>query len=365
MAQTTQKYQIIQKVSENDTVLIHPETEAGVVKYDNTTSQLTATEVKGAIDELQSEINEISGGLVIGVKGNAESTYRTGQVNLTAANIGAEESGAVSTHNSNNAAHSDIRTAVTNAQTKADAAYSLAEGRSRGVSFATLAAAKTAISAAAKTDYKVGDTVYIIATGESDYWVSKVNDSKSGDWGYFELTELETKIDLTAYQTKTDNTLATTAKTVVGAIGEVKTTADGAASSASTNATEITKIKDGTTKVASATAADTAAEATVADKADKWTTARTIGVSVNSGKKTDDSTDITGSDSQSVDGSADKTIAVTLGDSGVAAGTYSAVKVNAKGIAVAGGQIIGIGTSGQTTPTAALASGGLFFKLIS
>ena len=65
-----------------------------------------------------------------------------------------------------------------------------------------------------------------------------------------------------------------------------------------------------------------------------------------------------------MDGSANKTVSVTLGDSGVAAGTYSAVQVNAKGIAVAGGQMIEIGTSGQTAPSATLATGGLFFKVV-
>ena len=36
MATTTQKYQILQKVSAEDNILIHPETDAGIVKYDNT-----------------------------------------------------------------------------------------------------------------------------------------------------------------------------------------------------------------------------------------------------------------------------------------------------------------------------------------
>lgn len=114
-------------------------------------------------------------------------------------------------------------------------------------------------------------------------------------------------------------------------------------------------------KADKATSADTATSAT---SAGKWTAARTLGVSVNSGVKKDGSTAISGSGSQSVDGSANKTVSVTLGDSGVTAGTYSAVQVNAKGIAVAGGQMIEIGTSGQTTPSASLATGGLFFKVV-
>lgn len=54
------------------------------------------------------------------------------------------------------------------------------------------------------------------------------------------------------YQKKQDNTLNTTAKTVVGAINEVKGTADAASTKATTNATEITNIKNGTTVVGEA-----------------------------------------------------------------------------------------------------------------
>ena len=369
MAQTTNKFQIIQKVSAEDTILIHPETEAEVVKYSGTAAGISAENVQGAIDEVYEQVKGITGGgIVTGVKGDKETAYRKGTVNLTPANIGAEPSGAVNTHNTSGTAHSDIRTAVTNAQNKANSAYALAEGRAKAVSFDTVAAMTTALKAAAKTDYKVGDNIFIKALETPDYWVSKVLDNNTGTYGYFEISALESqKVDLAAYQTKTDNTLATTAKTVVGAIGEVKTTADAAKSQSNTNVTEIANIKNGTTKVGAATKADKATSAdtaTSATSAGKWTAARTLGVSVNSGVKKDGSTAISGSGSQSVDGSANKTVSVTLGDSGVAAGTYSAVQVNAKGIAVAGGQMIEIGTSEQTTPSATLATGGLFFKVV-
>ena len=366
MAQTTNKYRIIQKVSDTDTLVLHPETDAEVVKYDGSASGLSAENVQDAIDGIASQIDGLTGGgVVTGVKGNAESTYRHGQVNITPANIGAETAGAVSTHNSSTTAHSDIRTAVNTAQSRADAAYSLAEGRAKAVSFDTVAAMTTALKAAAKTDYKVGDNIFIKAVDTPDYWVSAVLDSNSGTYGYFEVSVLESqKVDLTAYQTKTDSSLNTTAKTVSGAINEVKSTADAAKSSAATNTTAITNITNGTTKVGKASAADTATSATSATSAGKWTTARTIGVSVNSGTKKDGSTAISGSGSQSVDGSANKTISVTLGDSGVTAGTYSAVQVNAKGIAVAGGQMIEIGAASQTEASASLATGGLFFMQI-
>lgn len=54
------------------------------------------------------------------------------------------------------------------------------------------------------------------------------------------------------YQKKQDNTLNTTVKTVVGAINEVKVTADAASTKATTNATEITNIIGGTTAVGKA-----------------------------------------------------------------------------------------------------------------
>lgn len=113
-------------------------------------------------------------------------------------------------------------TAVSTAQSTADTAKSIAEGRAKAVSFATVAAMKTALAAASATEYKVGDNLFIVATDVPDYWVSKVNSTQSGDYGYYEVSELETqKVDLTDYQTKTDNSLATTAKTVVGAINEL------------------------------------------------------------------------------------------------------------------------------------------------
>lgn len=103
---------------------------------------------------------------------------------------------------------------------------------------------------------------------------------------------------------------------------------------------EIEDLKDGTTK------------AKKSETADKLTTGRTISLTG----------DATGS--TTFDGSADKSIAVTLANSGVTAGTYSAVSVDAKGRVTAGAQLVEWGTSGQTTPSSSLAVGGLFFALV-
>lgn len=376
MAQTTKKYQIIQKVSASDTVLLHPETESSVVTYDNTTSQLTSTNVKAAVDELKTRIDTVQlnvdaldSNVVKGIKGSAESSYRKGQVSISYQNVGAEQAGAVSTHNSSGSAHSDIRSSVTTAQNTADEAKSIAQGRARAVSFDTVSAMATALNSAAKTDYKVGDNLFIKALNVPDYWISKVNDSKSGDYGYFEISPLETQsVDLSGYQTKTDNTLSTTSKTVVGAIAEVKATADQAASDASAAwglaqnaAGDISDVLSGTKKAAKATTADSATSATTATSAGKWTTARALGIAVVSGSDASGN-DLMGTGSANIDGSADSIVTINLANSGVSAGTYSAVQVNAKGIAIAGGQMIEIGSTGQTTPSASLATGGLFFK---
>lgn len=55
----------------------------------------------------------------------------------------------------------------------------------------------------------------------------------------------------------------------------------------------------------------------------------------------------------------------TLGDSGITAGTYSAVQFNAKGIAIAGGNIVEVGTTINGTPSANLAIGGIYYQLIA
>lgn len=59
-------------------------------------ADLNATNVADGMEELVENISQITGGgVVTGVKGNAETNYRTGQVNLTPANIGAATSTAL------------------------------------------------------------------------------------------------------------------------------------------------------------------------------------------------------------------------------------------------------------------------------
>ena len=196
---------------------------------------------------------------------------------------------------------------------------------------------------------------------------------------------------MTGYQLRTDPNLHTNSKTVAGAINEVKSSADSALSKADTNATSITNITNGNTEVEKATNVTTningkaissifesngttVKEATHATSANSATTATTANKVANAltinGQLGSDATSVV------YDGSAAKSLRFNSNDfqldtngyiqtktTGVTAGTYSVVTVDAKGRATAGGQIIEWGTSGQTTPTSNLVVGGLFMKL--
>ena len=148
-----------------------------------------------------------------------ESTKPT----YTASEVGADPAGtassAVSTHNSSNTAHSDIRSAVSPAQSTADTAKSIAEGRDKAQSYTTYSAMVTALNAEASATAKVGDNVYVETVDVPDFWVSKVNSSKTTytyttdsaiisaiatngyiDIGWYRLAQLEsTKVDLSGY----------------------------------------------------------------------------------------------------------------------------------------------------------------------
>lgn len=153
----------------------------------------------------------------------------------------------------------------------------------------------------------------------------------------------------TTYQTKTDNTLGTTSKTVVGAINEVKGTADSALSKANANATEISNLKNGTTK------------AKKAETADKVVNKLTVG---------------NGTTSVQFDGSAAKNVtlgtsdfsvsetsgnlSVGLSNTGVAAGTYTALAVNAKGRVTAGGRAIAFIGKDDPIPSDVMVNGLIF-----
>ena len=205
----------------------------------------------------------------------------------------------------------------------------------------------------------------------------------------------------TTYQTKTDNTLGTTSKTVVGAINEVKGTADGANSKANVNATEISNIKNGTTVVKNADHANAAVNATnvttninghaissifetngttvkeathagKATSADKATqanssskVAKSLTFSGQNAQGTKSTIGFDGSQAQEVDFNGDDFVAtkgnafeVSLAPSGVTAGTYNNVTIDEKG-RVTGGENKDYATVAQVNAKYTKPSGGI------
>ena len=403
-------------------VQVLPETSAEQVTLADTAGNFTSNNVEGALAEV-AEIAKTGG--VTGVKGDAETTYRKGNVNITKANIGlgnvdntadanksvkyATEAGKAT----NDAAGNKITDTYA---TKNELREGLA-GKANTKTYENYQAFVTAMGLLPKSELKVGDNIYIKKLDVPDMWVAAVNatstsytytndqaiinalDTTSGlTVGYFSFSKLETeKVDLSAYQTKTDNTLETTSKTVVGAINEVKNKADA-------NATDISNIKDGTTKVKKAETADNATNVTTninghaitdifetngttvkkATSADRATTATTASKLAHplffgtySGSVEKSNGQYLGNKDTSMLFSPDfstawnettgtvnpNTFKVELADTLSATGQYSAVNVDKKGRVTAGGYSQEFGTSGQTTPSENLMMNGLFWEL--
>ena len=267
---------------------------------------LDAENVQDAIEQLT---GIASTGGVTGVKGSAETEYRQGQVSLSPANIGLGN--------------------VTN-----DAQVKRTEmGANGGV--ATLdSSGKVPSSQLPSYVDDVLEYARLSAfpnTGESGKIYVAQDTGITYRWSGTTYTEISESLALgetesTAYagskgKANADN-IASLTQRVSGAEGD------------------ILNIKNGTTKAGKA------------ETADKLTTARTIAISG----------DATGE--ISFDGSEDKTLSLTLSNSGVAAGTYSVVSVDQKGRVTAGNQIVEWGNAGQSAPSSSLAIGGIFFQLV-
>lgn len=393
----TKKYVIQQKQASGEPLTLHPETDADIVKVAATGIQ--ATDVKGALEELNNNIAAITGGgVVTGVKGDAETTYRLGQVNITKANIGLGN--VENTSDANKPISTATQTAL---DLKADLT-DIANFITKSVNDLTYYYNKTEIdgkittinnniSKIPKFAIEVVENLPTSNISPTTIYIKKTSTTETGNL-YTEYIyvndvweELGTQtLDLSGYTTtealntalakytKTEN-LATIATSGKLADAEQDTThrlvtdtekttwnnklsTDNIDTSPTSMAPEdhvvssagmwnvlylegtgiVPKIKDGTT---------------VAGKAQQLKTARRISLTGDAMGET------------TFDGTANKEIAVTLTSSGVTAGTYSAVSVNAKGLVTAGAQLIEVGDkTGTNTPTANLAIGGLFFKEI-
>ena len=378
--------QITQYQSNGTLLILHPETIAEIVNYTDN-KVIGTTNVQSALDILAQ------------AKKDTESSISTINTNV-----------------------SNAQSKADSAFSLAEEAKSIAEGASRAFVYNTYTDMVNDLLSASNTKFKIGDNLLIIQTNVPDYWVSSLGNKttniithelngstgsiqfnpgttdetsyyrgtisttinnnyikvvvkevspttasasissydpsngaieitlksiikntsvkvtlnctsevNTADYGYYNIAILETqKVDLTDYQTKAlDNSITIN--------GETKTTVN---DSLTAIANYISGLKSGTNVVEKA------------NKANQLVTARTISLSG----------DATGN--ISFDGSSNKTLSVTLANSGVTAGTYSVVTVDAKGRATSGGQIIEVGGASQTTPSASLAVGGIFFKVI-
>lgn len=393
----TKRYVIQQKQATGEPLTLHPETDAAIVKV--TATGIQATDVQSALEELNNNIAGITGGgVVTGVKGEAETAYRLGQVNITKANIGLGN--VDNTSDENKPVSAATQTAL---NLKADLT-AIADFITKSVNDLTYYYTKTDIdgkittinnniSAIPKFAIEVVENLPTSDISSTTIYIKKTSETETGNL-YTEYIyvnnvweELGTQtLDLSGYiTTEALNTALseytkTTSLATIATSGKLADAKDDATHRVVTDVEKAAwnnKLGQGdiVTSLIPSTASDKRVASslatysalygntgivaeikngtTVAGKAKQLETARKISLS---GDATGETT---------FDGTANKDIAVTLAASGVTAGTYSAVSVNAKGLITAGAQLIEVGDkTGTNAPTVNLAIGGLFFKEI-
>jgi len=135
---------------------------------------------------------------------------------------------------------SEAKSAASAAQSKADSAYSLASGRSNSFVFSDVTKLRSGTPSGGKSisECRIGDNIYVVATGVSDFWISDISpiekivstvdtisSAKEGasvnvKWGssYVTLVAVENKIDLSGYATSTN--LSDAKKAVIAELHE-------------------------------------------------------------------------------------------------------------------------------------------------
>jgi len=413
------KYKITQLQEDESLLELHPESDADIINVTKGTGAYpgTASNVQDALEEVYGLAKE---GGVTGVKGNAESTYRTGQVNLTPENIGAQKAftdgGATIASESNGivtiktgvsqdkgkignstgaditlgaAAKKGVATSISSSSTNNDLATAKAVNDaivalpspmvfkgSLGTG-GTITELPTASAANEGYTYKVitKGTYAGQAAGVGDMFIcGKPDGSSSYSWILIpagdepEGTVTSVGLSMPACFS-VENTPITSSGTLTVKFADgysIPTTAKQTAWDG-----KYAKPSGGIPKTDLASAvqtslgkADTAYQkaSTGIPKTDLASAVQTsLGKADSAVQSIKATGDATGTATVS---SGAATIALTLKNSGVTAGTYSAVTVNAKGIVTGGGQFVEVGSTGQTAPSASLAVGGLFFKEI-
>ena len=352
---------------------IYPKTSADNV--DISVDGVQATNVQAAIGEINDNVKAITGGgVVTGVKGSAETTYRLGQVNITAANIGLGNVNNTSDENKpisipqreefdainerfddyiplvQRGANGGVATLDSSGKVPTSQLPSyvddVSEYSSRNSFPTTGESGKIYVASDTNLTYRWSGTAYVeispsLALGTTS------STAYAGDKG----AQLETEIayikngPTTVKKAETAESANRVANSLNIAIFE-----GGSPRNEEYNGSAEISIGDEAHPIANANYADTAGSAGsagTAGSATKLVTARAISLSGDA------------SGSANFDGTAPANIQVTLANTGVTAGTYSVLTVDAKGRATAGGQIIAYGNQGANPP-ADLAVGGLW-----
>lgn len=413
------KYKITQLQEDESLLELHPESDADIINVKNGSDAYpgNATNVQKALEEMYGMAVE-SG--VTGVKGNAETNYRTGNVNLTPANIGAQaaftDGSATIASESNgivtiklgvsqtagkiaNSSGSDITlgaaakkgvaTSISSSSTNNDLATAKAVNDaivalpspmvfkgSLGTG-GTITELPTASAANEGYTYKVitAGTYADQAAGVGDMFIcGKPEGASSYSWILIPAgDEPEGTVTSVGLSMPTGFSVANTPITSSGTLTVTFESGYSLPTTAKQTAWDgkYAKPSGGIPKTDLASAVQTSLGK--ADSAYQKPSGGITKTDLASAVQTSLGKADTAVQSITATGDATGTATVTSGaasigltlkNSGVSAGTYSAVTVNAKGIVTAGAQMIEVGTAGQTAPSASLAVGGIFFKQI-
>ena len=321
-----------QKTSATTADVLYPVTDADIVNYTNNIEGTPVSNVKEALDKVAEGIG------VTGVKGNAETNYRKGNVNLTPANIGAipsTEKGAA-----NGVATLDSNSKVPISQLPDFIVGQMVYGGTvNNVGVATLTVnGKTKLGVTSSTinlpvnPTSVYEGIYFIADNTcNNSTIVGVTAVTVGDW--LIVTNLTWK--------KIDNTDSVTS--VNGLTGAVVLTGDNVTYSSGVSLKSKIDTVDGKIKVTNATVDTTG-----------LTGNGVTGMTISNGQ-----VHLTGTTAFATTSD----LANKADKSTMTAGTYSAVTVNTQGIVTGGGQVLRVVPAG-TIPTD-LATNGWYFEELS
>lgn len=388
----TKKYQITQLQNDDSLLVLHPETDADIVVVDNSSGNYggTATNVQDALEEVYTLAQ--TGG-VTGVKGDAESSYRQGDVNITKANIGL---GNVT----NDKQVKGLSSGTTNGNLVKFGAdgYTIADA---GVSINTSAPSSSSDNTQVPTSKAVWDAIAGLPTPMqfkgtlgTNGTITTLPSASSSNEGY--TYKVVTAGTYASQSADVGDIFISTGSfwTLVPSGDDVEDTwraiyvngtellgngiSSGAVDYRVANGLSVTSVPSGQNTPAQVKfgvssgrtiPTDTSISAWNAKydlpsggipKTDLASAVQTSLGKADSALQENQTITLSGD----VSGSGKTSISVTLANSGVTAGTYSAVQVNAKGLVTSGGAILEVGATNQTTPSSTLAVGGLFFKQV-